>query len=115
MQYRRGIERMYVCLGISFTAASTQDTVFVPLHCLRSLLSLAKADSNGLSCMLCPFLPRRPHLLATACSSVLGACRGGARAPFSFLGVDSLRVGGGDLSISSLEAVLPPRMAETEE
>jgi len=39
------------------------------LHVARSLLSFAKADSKGLSWMLLPRFPLRPHLLANVVSS----------------------------------------------
>jgi hypothetical protein len=39
-----------------------------PLQAFRSFLSRANADIRGLSCMLLPFFPLRPHLLGTASS-----------------------------------------------
>lgn len=43
--------------------------VRISLQPLRSLRRRVKADINGLSCMLLPFFPRRPHRLAKAWSS----------------------------------------------
>jgi hypothetical protein len=42
--------------------------VSLPLQPFKSFRSRAKADMSGLSCMLLPFFPRRPHLLGTASS-----------------------------------------------
>jgi len=59
-------ERMTCRKGWSKAVASK---VAIFLQVARSLLSFAKADSNGLSCTLLPFFPLRPHLLAKVVSS----------------------------------------------
>ena len=41
-----------------------ESNVLISLKLARSLLSRPKADRRGLSCMLFPFCPRRPHRLA---------------------------------------------------
>ena len=42
-----------------------ESNVLISLQLVRSLLSCPKADKRGLSCMLFPFWPRRPHLFAS--------------------------------------------------
>jgi hypothetical protein len=42
----------------------------LPLQPRRSLRNLENADISGLSCILLPFLPRKPHRLAKLSSSV---------------------------------------------
>ena len=51
------------------TSKQARVVLFLPLHPFKSLRSRAKADSSGLSCMLLPFLPRRPHRVVNAPSS----------------------------------------------
>lgn len=85
------------------------------MHPLRSCLNLANAESNGLSCMLFPFLPRRPHRLASVSSTPTApfAIRSGCLYPAAEL----LSLALGTLPLSPLLGMAgpPPRIAETDE
>ena len=88
--------------------------VLSPLQPLRSLRSLAKADISGLSCILFPFLPRRPHRLVRLSSPFasdppdipFGGLFSSARELLSFGAVDVP---------FRYEDGVPPRIAATEE
>ena len=67
MQHRRGIECSDICYNVSMVRVSIQVGI-QPLQPFRSFLRRANADIRGLSCMLLPFFPLRPHLLGTASS-----------------------------------------------
>ena len=85
----------------------------IPLHLFKSLRSFAKAESRGLSCMLCPFLPRRPHRLAIPTSTVIE----GALCLICVFSLSANRDRGlGRGRDSTLfEVAEPPRIAETDE
>lgn len=59
------------CISVRRPSDYSSQTIaaIIPLQCFRSLLSLANADSSGLSCRLLPFFPLSPHLPASNPSS----------------------------------------------
>src|SRR5215469_4107904 len=59
------ISRQIISSCISYSEVEE----FKPLHCFKSLLNRVNADMSGLSCMLLPFLPRKPHLPPSESSS----------------------------------------------
>ena len=67
MQHRRGIEGPNVCCKVRLAPKNVRLGP-APLQPFRSFLRRANADMRGLSCMLLPFFPLRPHLLGTASS-----------------------------------------------
>ena len=67
MEHRGGIEGPDIWCRISL-ACVLSGLPSSPLQPFRSFLRRANADMRGLSCMLLPFFPRRPHLLGTASS-----------------------------------------------
>ena len=89
-----------------------------PVQPLRSFLKRAKAESKGLSCMLCPFLPLRPQRLAKlsfppmALSGILPACPDWVCAVPKLL---SFCLGSRLISLPVAIEGPPPRMAETDE
>ena len=79
-----------------------------------SLLKTANADIKGLSCILFPFFPRKPHLFARAfCSSASDV---GLVFFSPFRANPDCVLWGLELLNESGEAIPPPlRIAETEE
>ena len=123
MTWRKGWSKE----GMSKFLMSTQELglqtcylmlVCLPLQPLRLFLRRAKAESKGLSCMLFPFLPLRPHRLARLSSSppaplgTLPICAGWpcvAPRLLSFCLESRL------ISLPVAIAGPPPRIADTDE
>lgn len=97
--------------GVSKVRMSLQPT--------KSALKRANADMSGLSCMLFPFLPLSPHLLArlwspspVPASDLTELCLAG----LIFVAGPFLGLGGLDVSCSyTLVAPPPPKIAETDD
>ena len=106
-------DRMTCRKGCNNAGASN---VLISLHDFKSLRNRVKADINGLSWMLFPFLPLNPHRLAKA-KSPSAVCNL-SEEPFLFPETLLRELGTGEAVMSrSLPLVepLPPRMAATEE
>lgn len=85
------------------------------MHPLRSFLNLANAESNGLSCMLFPFLPRRPQRLANVSSTPMAPLTIRSDCLYPAAELLSLALGTLPLSLPLGMAGPPPRIAETDE
>lgn len=85
------------------------------MHPLRSFLNLANAESNGLSCMLFPFLPRRPQRLASVSSTPTAPLTIRSDCLYPAAELLSLALGTLPLSLPLGMADPPPRIAETDE
>lgn len=86
----------------------------IPLHPVNSCLNRPNPAISGLSCMLFPFFPRKPHLLASPPSSpsvttCLFLCP--VRAPRSSPGVEGREL----CKLGFVGVEFPPRIAETDE
>ena len=84
-------------------------TAAVPLTPVNSCRNLPKPEISGLSAILLPFFPRRPHRFAVPKSAALSPVRPAGAPLFARL----LRAGFG--GPSWIWFGVPPRMADTEE
>jgi hypothetical protein len=106
---------MYVCLEKKSVITETKDKDSrVPLHPFNSCLNRPNPAINGLSCILLPFFPRRPHLFANPPSSPSGSPEpflSPLRLPSSSLGVE----GREPCRLGLVGTELPPNIVDTEE
>ena len=114
MKQRRRVESTDICLGLSKNYIRVREITQVPLHLANSRRSRPKPAINGLSCMLFPFLPRKPHRLARPTSSSPSAIDDLALCLLILL-ISSPGVAGLELCLPGLDGLPPPSIAETEE